>query len=300
MDLASVAEELYSLHPGEFVARRTALAAEAKANGDKQLTATIKGLAKPTTAAWAVNMLVRHEADQVTQVLDLGAALREAQASMSGDDLRALGRQRRQLVTAVTRQARVLARDLGQTVGEPVAAQVADTLHAAMVDEDVAAAVRTGLLTRPLAVTGLDPVDVTSAVAYPEALGEHVVRRAPAMSNEPSEQESGRPELTLVEDSSRAIEEAQAVLERAEEAVQAAERRLAKAVGKVEKREAKLLQLHAELEELHRRVAQVEQRIEDNDDALAGAEDTRDERAAAVEEARDEAATARKALEDLG
>ena len=57
-------------------------------------------------AAWVVNLLVRREAEQVEQVLGVGAALREAQANMAGDELRALTRQRRQLTAAVTTRAR--------------------------------------------------------------------------------------------------------------------------------------------------------------------------------------------------
>ena len=69
----------------------------------------MKALRKPSLAAWVVNLLVRREAEQVEQVLSMGAALREAQAAMSGDQLRELTRQRRQLTAVVTQQARSLA-----------------------------------------------------------------------------------------------------------------------------------------------------------------------------------------------
>ncbi len=171
MDLMAAADELYALLPEEFISRRTELATEAKDAGDKALSAEIKKLAKPTTAAWVVNMLVRHDAEQVEQVLSLGAALRQAQESMAGDELRELGRQRRQLTAAVTRQARGLAAELGQKVGDPVATQVEETLHAAMVDEDAAKAVRTGLLVKPLAVAGAEAVGVVESVAVPGCAG---------------------------------------------------------------------------------------------------------------------------------
>lgn len=106
VDLTAAADELYSLLPEEFVARRNALATEARKDGDRGLSAQVKQLGKPSIAAWVVNMLVRHDSDQVQQVLELGAALREAQTSMAGDELRQLGRQRRQLTAAVTRRAR--------------------------------------------------------------------------------------------------------------------------------------------------------------------------------------------------
>jgi hypothetical protein len=308
VDLTDAADELYGLRPDEFVARRNELAAEAKAAGDRDLSARIKKLAKPVAAAWTVNMLVRHEADQVDQVLDLGAALREAQESMAADQLRELGRQRRQLTAAVTRQARHLAAELGQPIGDPVADQVQDTLHAAMVDEDAAQAVHAGLLVKPLTVTGVEAADVVDAVAVPETLGEAAVRRRPAPAEKPARKPAQQaaekpaeaaPELTVVEDNSRRIEEAEAALTAAESELAEAERRLAKAEKKVEKREAKSLQLEAELDEAKRRVAELEERLEGHEDQVAKAEETRDEREEAVASARAEAEKARKALDAL-
>lgn len=303
MDLTEAADELYSLLPEEFVSRRNALAAEAKAAGDKELSASIKKLAKPTTAAWAVNLLVRQDPDQVEQVLELGAQLRGAQESMAGDELRQLGRQRRQLTAAVTRQARGIAADLGQRLGEPVAGQVEETLHAAMVDPDAAQAVRTGMLVKPLTVTGMAAEAVVESVAVPGSLGETAVRRAPSRpAGKPSRKaapEPHRPDLTVVEDHTREVEEAEAAVADAERTLAEAERRLTKAERKVDKREAKALQLRAELDELRRKVADLEQRIEDHEDDLAAAEDARDEREEEVASARAEADRARKALEAL-
>lgn len=300
VDLSSAVEELYGLRPEEFVPRRTALGREAKDAGDKDLATTITKLPKPTTAAWVVNMLVRHEPEQVEQVLELGAALREAQASMAGDQLRQLGRQRRQLTAAVTRQARALAAELGERVGGAIADQVESTLHAGMVDEDAAKAVRTGFLVKPLAVTGSEAVGVVGSVALPSALGEAAVRRAPApRAPRPTATKAAKPELTVVEDNSHAIAEAEVGLKTAEEELAAAERKLVKAQAKVAKREAKGLQLQAELEELRRRVAEVEQRLEANEDELSDAEETRDASEEGVEAARRAVEHARKALEAL-
>jgi len=296
VDLTAAAEELYSLRPEEFVARRNELAAEAKGTGDKSLAAAVKKLAKPTAAAWAVNMLVRHEADQVEQVLGLGASLREAQSSMAGEELRRLGRQRRQLTAAVTRQARQLAGELGNKIGDPVATQVEETLHAAMVDEDAATAVRTGLLVKPLSVTGVEATDVVDSVAVPEMMGEAAVRRPPRppRRKEPAPE---RPELSVVEDRTRLVEEAEAALTEAENTLAETERSLAKAERKVDKREAKGLQLRSELDEARRRVADLEDQVEGHEEDLAEAEERRDAREQAVAQARAEVQRARKHLE---
>ncbi|MDG6146382.1 hypothetical protein NF717_12130, partial [Lactococcus formosensis] len=79
-------------------------------------------------AAWLVDQLVRHEPARVEELLQVGAALREAQDALSADDLRAFTKQRRQLTATVTTRARALGRQLGTKVSEAVAEQVEATL----------------------------------------------------------------------------------------------------------------------------------------------------------------------------
>ena len=167
-DLLELADELYALSLPDFTPARDAKAKELKGT---DLAKEVKALKKPSMAAWVVNLLVRHEAEQVEQLLQVGAALRAAQESMSGDELRQLTRQRRQVTAAVTTQARRLAREHGQKVTEAVAAQVEATLTAAMVDEECGKAVRSGMLLNALESTGVDAVDLDRAVALPDALG---------------------------------------------------------------------------------------------------------------------------------
>src|SRR3954471_17893776 len=114
-DLLEIADDLYALTLPEFTPARDAKAKELKGT---DLAKEVKALKKPSLAGWVVNLLVRHETEQVDQVLQVGAALREAQASMSGEELRALTKQRRQLTAAVTTRARGLAREHGQKVTE--------------------------------------------------------------------------------------------------------------------------------------------------------------------------------------
>ena len=182
--LLEIADELYGLPLPDFTPARDARAKELKGT---DLGKQVKALRKPSTAAWVDNLLVRRETEQVEQVLTVGAALREAQATMSGDELRTLTRQRRQLTAAVTTQARRVAKEAGTKVTEAVADQVEATLTAAMIDEQCGLAVRSGLLVAALTTTGLDPADVAAAVAVPEALG----FSAPARAAEPP----ARPDL---------------------------------------------------------------------------------------------------------
>src|SRR3954451_11892529 len=208
-ELLEIADELYALSLPEFTPARDAKAKELKGT---DLAGPVKGLKKPLLAAWVVNLLVRHEAEQVEQLLQVGAALRAAQESMSGDELRPLTRQRRQVTAAVTTQARRLAREHGQKITEAVAGQVEATLTAAMVDEGCGKAVRSGMLLTSLEATGVDAVDLDRAVAVPEALGFVATVREPAAP--------AKPDLHVVPDPDRdekALAAAREALEGAEE-----------------------------------------------------------------------------------
>ena len=103
-------------------------------------------------------------ASLLDEVLALGVSLRQAQAGLQGDELRALTKQRRQLIAAVTTEVKSLASSAGVKLTEPVARQVEDTLAAAMVDETAAAAVHSGMLTDALASTGVGSLALGSVV----------------------------------------------------------------------------------------------------------------------------------------
>jgi len=265
--LLAIADELFALPLADFTPRRDLVAKEHKA--DKELSAGIKALKKPSLAAWVVNLLVRREPAQVDQVLSVGAALREAQANLDGDELRALTRQRRQLTAAITTQARGLAGQAGVKVTQAVADQVEATLTAAMVDEGAAAAVRSGLLVSPLAATGVGQVDVAGALALPEAVGFAATPVA-----------APRPDLHVVPDpdgESKAVRAAQEAADTAESALAKAVAERDKAATEVAELEARSMQLQSEIDELKRRITKLETQAEELDDELADAEDVRAE-----------------------
>src|SRR4051812_7098026 len=155
VDLDEVADELYAVPPEEFIALRTDRQNQAKADDDKALAKDIGALPKPSAAAWACNLLVREHRDEIENLVELGTLLREAQENLAGDQLRALDVQRRQLVAALTRQARALANDAGHPVSTAVATQVEDTLRAAMADPEAGEALLSGRLTSPMSYSGM-------------------------------------------------------------------------------------------------------------------------------------------------
>jgi hypothetical protein len=291
-DLLEIADDLYALAPGEFTAARDAKVKELKGT---DLAASVKALKKPGLAAWVVNLLVRRESGQVDQLLNVGAALRDAQAAMSAGELRALTKQRRQVTAAVTTQARHLAAEAGHKVTQAVADQVESTLTAAMVDEDCGRAVRSGLLIAPLQTNGLDPVGeatLAAALAVPEALGFSAsAREAP---------QPGPPSLRVVPDPDRDAKARAAATERRDQAAEVYDEAAAahdEAVADVDRLSARSLQLQAEVEELRRKVADLEGELDEVDDELGDAEDVRDEAAAALRTATKDRDVAQAALD---
>ncbi|QYJ04674.1 hypothetical protein KUV85_03050 [Nocardioides panacisoli] len=294
-ELLAVADELYGLPLGEFTAARDE---RARAHRGTDLATRIKGLRKPTTAAWVVDLLVRREPDQVDQLLNVGAALREAQQAMSSGELRNLTRQRRQVTAAVAQQARRHAGDEGLRVTRAVADQVEATLTAAMVDAECGRAVRSGLLVAPLATTGVEPVaeaEVAAAVALPEALGFTASSREAAPAP--------RPDLHVVPDPDAEEKKRSRARERLEDATAAHEEATAahaEAEADVERLNARELQLQAEIDELRRTIAGLEDELEEVDDELADAQEVRDEASAALRTADAERDAAAAAVDRLG
>ncbi|MEJ7793918.1 MAG: hypothetical protein WKF50_00055 [Nocardioides sp.] len=287
-DLLAMADELYALPLGDFTAARDARAKELKGT---DLAVPVKALKKPSLAAWIVNLLVRRDADQATQVLELGTALRGAAAGMQGEELRALTRQRRQLTAAVTTGARSLASGEGIKVTQAVADQVEATLTAAMLDARCAEAVRSGLLVTALAATGVDEVDLGAAVATPDALG---------FTASPTEKPP--PDLHVVPDpdaDEKAVAVAQERAEETEAALAVARSALVDATAATADLEARGMQLQAEIDELKGKLAELDTAYERVEDELADAEDTRTEAAADVTSAEKDHATATSALEKL-
>ena len=293
--LLEIADDLYALPLADFTPARDALVKEHKA--DKALAASIKGLRKASVAAWVVNLLVRRDPDQVDQVLAVGEALRDAQDNLDATQLREFTKQRRQLTASVTTAARRMAREEGIRTTESVAEQVEATLTAAMLEPDAARAVRSGLLVTALSATGLGDLDLSGAVALPEALGFSAKAR-PAAAPDPTQ----RPQLHVVPDpdadakaraaADERLAEARAVLKDHEKEHRAARR-------SVEKLQARTLQVQSEIDELRGRLADLEDTLEEVDEELAEAEAAQAEVEEAVDEARAEVEAAREARERL-
>ncbi|HEV2775045.1 MAG TPA: hypothetical protein VGV90_05600, partial [Solirubrobacteraceae bacterium] len=154
------ADDLYGLPLDQFIPERGALTKALRADKRRDEAATVAALRKPSVAAWAVNQLVRSQRAGVQDLFAAGDELRDAQAQLlsgSGDGrtLRAANERERAAVDELVQAARGLLSSDGHELSPAVVDRVADTLHAAALDEGARAQVREGRLERELRHVGL-------------------------------------------------------------------------------------------------------------------------------------------------
>jgi hypothetical protein len=289
-ELTAIADALYAGPADSFTEMRNQAA---KGVGDKELAAQVKKLKKPSVAAWAVNLLVRRESEQIDSVLGLADQLRAAAEALDGEELRALTRQRRQLTSALASSAKAHARESGVRLTGPVVEQVEGVLNAAMLDPVAAQAVRTGRLVAAFTSTGVSELDVAAVVAVPGSLD---VQATPVT---PEDEDAEPVALHVVPDGGAKLAAAEDALAEAGEHVAAARRELTEAEAAIEELNARRLQLQGEADELRRRLAAIEDDVDQVDEDLEEAEDTRDDAQVVLREAEQEQAEAEEAVARL-
>ena len=233
MDLESASQELYAGSPDDFVARRKELVAQARAAKDRPLATAIGALRRPTRSAWLVNLYAREAPDELSALLDLGAALQAAQQQLSGPELRRLSADRGKALSAATRRAVEIGRDHGYDAPEAARVEVTQTLQAALADPETGAQVRLGTLSQAQSYGGfgfaLEPAGspaaagsaapepaVVSPVDGPPEVDRAAEQRARAeehrLARERAEHQLGEAEEALA----AAAEEARVATERAD------------------------------------------------------------------------------------
>jgi hypothetical protein len=272
-EVEEAADQLYALSPREFTAARDTRAKEAKDAGDKDAAREIKALRKPTVTAWLANQLVRHHADEVRPLLELGSALREATATLSGPQLRELSRQRNDVVRALVRQARRLAADAKQSVSEDVARGLEETLNAALADPDQAELLLQGRLSAQLQHSGYGPAEKPPPAGGPKPAAAAKLARAPA-GRKPTAAEQRRAERR--DRLERELAQAWPAARAAADARSAAEQQAKQAEDETKAHRRRVESLRTELaaveDELARATAASEQATEARDAAVAEAD----------------------------
>jgi hypothetical protein len=151
-------DALYAAPPGEFVKRRDALAKALREQGDREAAEQVKALRKPTVAARAVNQLAQKEKMRLRGLFTAGERLRAAhEDALAGGVTPALAEARddeRAAIEELARAARALLEEQGHPASDAVLDKVRDTLHAAVVDEELGERVRAGRLEKEEQATG--------------------------------------------------------------------------------------------------------------------------------------------------
>jgi hypothetical protein len=290
-DLASAAEALYALSPGDFTAARDERAAQARAAGDRDLAQAIGGLRRPVVSAWLVNQLAREAKGQVAELVTLGESLRQAQRDLDGERVRELSAQRRTLVAALVAEAkRIAARD-GRPAGLQIEREVDATLQAALADSGAAAAVQAGCLASPLSYAGLGVGDAASVATRggraptatpPRDKAERKpARREQAGARRPRETPAEREARRAAEQEERQARQAAAEEERrankiaeAQRAIGQATENLADATDALDQTEQRVASARAAQESARQQVERLDQEL-----SLAVAEESRANRA---------------------
>ena len=151
-------EALYGLPLDEFITARNALARARSKEGDKEGSAAVKALRKPSVVAWALNQLARRHPAEIDALLKAGARLRRAQtAALEGgdpDELREATKAEAGEVQALAGQARSLLADAGRGGSAAHEERLVATLRAAAVDAEGGDRLRRGVLAEELSPAG--------------------------------------------------------------------------------------------------------------------------------------------------
>lgn len=252
-------DELYGLPLDRFIPERGALAKALRAEQRRDEAAAVAGLRKPSVAAWAVNQLVRSQGSSVKALFAAGDELREAQARLlagSGDGtaLRAANERERAAVDELVQAARGLLSSDGHELSPAVVDRVADTLHAAALDEDARERVREGRLERELRHVGLGLGDSADPFAAPGPTPKPAKsppkQAKPPARGERKERERREREHAEARKAARMAEAAaKRRAERAEHALKAAEERRARAARALEQADEALAAAQAEAQD---------------------------------------------------
>jgi hypothetical protein len=228
---------LYGAALGDFVGLRDRLARALREDGDRATAEEVKKLRKPTVAAWAVNQLARREKMRLRGLFTAGERLRAAQEkALTGGSPNALEGARddeRAAIGQLTEAARGLLEEAGHPPSETVLERIRETLHAAIVDEEIGQRVRTGRLEREEQATGFGSLSLT---AIPTQTDGRPEQRRKSRQKEAARERRRAAEERLRE-ARRALAEAEKAVVSRQRELERAERELASHRSAVENAE---------------------------------------------------------------
>lgn len=159
-------DRLYGLPLEQFIEKRDALVKRRRQEGARDDADRIKKLRKPSTAAWAVNQLIREEPALRDRLLEAADALREAQEALATgkadtEQLRRATEGERAAIEALVERAKALQED-GRSLSQTTLERVQETLHATALDPEARQQVEDARLTRELSAVGFGLVGTAS------------------------------------------------------------------------------------------------------------------------------------------
>ncbi|MGY4719168.1 hypothetical protein [Naumannella huperziae] len=290
MDLAEAVDRVYGAELTDFVGVRDALARQARADGERELATSIKALRKPTRSAWLVNRWARAAPEEVDELAGLAELLAQAHRTLAPDDLRALTRQRNQLINAQTRKI------AGGAVSAAIQAEIGQILTGALTDAALADRLRTGTVLQAVPASGFGTLDL-GGDARVIPLRPRTERKAGGARRgraddtadaqaRAAEQARQRALAEAQEAADRVMAELAAARERAQEAaaeLAAAEGAVAAADEAVEAAEAELTRARAGRKDAGRRRTRASDAADQASAAVASAEAAADDARATLE-----------------
>jgi hypothetical protein len=164
-------DRLYQLLPDEFTAARNDLARRLKAGGDAEGAAEVKGLARPSVSAWAVNQLYWRVRPDFDAVVAAGGRMRAAQQRMlagkKATDFAALSTARDEAIARALKSIEGLAARAGVEMSAVIRQRVRTTLESLAIQGGWGDQARAGRFESDLALPGFETLASLAAALPP-------------------------------------------------------------------------------------------------------------------------------------
>jgi hypothetical protein len=293
---------LYALPLGEFTPARNALAARLKKEGDKEAAERVKGLAKPSVSAWAVNVLFRDERERMDALLAAGErarhALGEALTHGAAETLRGALHDERELRDELRRRAVDLLTEDGHAPGRAIVDRLTVNLESLALSPAAAEAAARGWLDADLDPPGFEILaGLQLGAARRDRRGLRLVPQASAREKKEEKKEPPAPREDAVEVKRRQREEAERERQEREEAK--TRERLGRAEEKVARAAEEAGSLRAEAERVERAAIEAERAAEEARRRAEAARETAGRAHTRAERAAQQLARAEADLEGL-
>jgi hypothetical protein len=309
---------LYALPLGEFTPARNALAARLKKEGDKEVSERVKGFAKPSVSAWAVNVLFRDERERMDALLAAGErarhALGEALTHGAAETLRGALQDERELRDELRRRAVDLLTEDGRAPGRAIVDRITVNLESLALSPAAAEAAERGWLDADLDPPGFEILaGLQLGAARRDRRGLRLVPQAPRQEKQEKKETKARreekpapaPREDAVESKRRQREEAArereetAERERREREEAKTRERLGRAEEKVARAAEEAESLRAEAERAERAATEAERAAEEARRRAEAAHETAGRARTRAERAAQQLARAEADLEGL-